>query len=279
MTGAAVVSWVDGTVVHDLGQDDRPALLCSDLHVPIDGGSVLGLLAAITDCAVAQKARLFLLGDLFDSYVSPAQLRVGVYRQVVELLRSVTGAGVDLSILHGNRDFLLGPEFERATGGRVVSGGIRCRLAARSSLLLHGDELCQNDLPYQRAKRWLRLGPTRWLARRLPLRLALWVAERARRRSQAVTRQGDSGRFAPTAGAVENAFATGCEQLVFGHIHCAGRGRFTGREHSGDYCVLPAFDRSGVGLCADSDGLRFVRVDSDRAGLTSVADPEPRAFG
>ena len=278
MTAAARPTQVEGTVIHDLGDDDRPALLCSDLHVPVDGGKVYDLLVAITEAAVAQQTRLFLLGDLFDSYVSPAQLRVGVYRQVAELLRSATDAGVDLWILHGNRDFLLGPEFARATGGRVVAGGIRCRLARRSSLLLHGDELCQRDVPYQRAKRWLRWGPTRWLARRLPLSLAMWVAERARRRSQMVIQQGDQARFAPTLGAVDNAFATGCEQLVFGHIHCAGRGRFAGGEHPGDYLVLPAFDQEGVGLFAAGEDLRFVRVAAAGKGLDPVPDPEPRTF-
>lgn len=269
---------VEGTVIHDLGDDDRPALLCSDLHVPVDGGPVYDLLVAITEAAVAQKTRLFLLGDLFDSYVSPAQLRVGVYRQVADLLRSATDAGVDLWVLHGNRDFLLGPEFGRATGGQVVAGGVRCRLAGRSSLLLHGDELCQRDVPYQRAKRWLRWGPTRWLARRLPLSLAMWVAERARRRSQMVVQQGDQARFAPTLGAVDGAFATGCEQLVFGHIHRAGRGRFAGGEHPGDYLVLPAFDQAGVGLLAAGDAIGFVRVAPGGPGLDPVPDPDPRTF-
>ena len=275
---AALSGQVEGTVIHDLGEDDRPALLCSDLHVPIDGGQVYDLLVSITAAAVAEKARLFLLGDLFDSYVSPAQLRVGVYRQVAEALRSATDAGVDLWILHGNRDFLIGSEFGKATGGHVVAGGIRCRLASRSTLLLHGDELCQRDVPYQRAKRWLRWGPTRWLARRLPLSLAMWVAERARRRSQRVTQQGDPARFAPTLGAVDNAFATGCEQLVFGHIHCAGRGRFVAGQHPGDYLVLPAFDQGGVGLFAAGEEIRFVQVETAGRGLRPVADPDPRTF-
>lgn len=268
-----------GTEVHDLGEADGPALLCSDLHVPIDGGPVTGRLCALLEHAAALRARLFVLGDLFDSYVCPAQLSVGVYREVAAELRAAVDAGVTLVVLHGNRDFLLGAEFERATGGRVVPGGVRCRLGGRTALLLHGDELCQHDLPYQRAKRWLRRPWVRALARRLPLRAALWVAERARRRSGRVTAAGDPARFRPTAAAVGEAFASGCEVLVFGHVHRAARGRFGapaagGGRGEGEYVVLPAFDRDGTGLRADGGSLAFARVD---AGRGCVAEPDPPA--
>lgn len=260
-----------GTRVVEFGAlDDRPALLLSDLHVPAAGGAVVDRLAALLAHARDRRARVFVLGDLFDSYVSPAQLRVGVWRDVAALFHGAARGGVECALLHGNRDFLLGREFERASGGRVVPGGIGCTLAGRRVLLLHGDELCQNDLPYQRAKRWLRHPLTKAVARALPLRAALWLAERARRRSRLVIERGDQTRFDPTTAAVQAAFATGAELLVFGHIHRPARGR-SGAGAAREYCVLPAFDAAGVGLAVAAGRVGFYRVD----GGTVRDEPDP----
>jgi UDP-2,3-diacylglucosamine hydrolase len=237
-----------GTPIVELGSVRGAALLISDLHVPADGGAVLALLRAAVDAARALPADLFVLGDLFDSYVCRAQVRHGVWRDVAALFKNATAAGVRIVLLHGNRDFLLGAEFERASGARVMRGGVRVELGGVPTLLLHGDELCVNDLPYQRAKRWLRSAPVRWLARVLPLALALRVAARARAKSRMVIAAGDQARFLPTRAALAAAFATGVRRLVFGHIHRHAHGPFA----DGDYWVLPAFDTGGVGLRIDA---------------------------
>ncbi len=138
---------VFGTRVHAVGADHAAALLISDLHVPADGGASLQALRGALAAARRLGAAVFVLGDLFDSYVCKAQVRHGVWRDVAALLRE---AGVPIALLHGNRDFLLGAEFTAASGARVVAGGLRGRLGGVDTLLLHGDELCRNDLPYQR---------------------------------------------------------------------------------------------------------------------------------
>ena len=56
--------------------------MISDLHVGDDGGQVLVALEAAVDHAQEHADALFVLGDLFDSYVSRAQVRVGVWRDV-----------------------------------------------------------------------------------------------------------------------------------------------------------------------------------------------------
>lgn len=266
-----------GTTVWDAADDDRQqAFLLSDLHVPEDGGEVVARLGSVLGAARkdARNSRVFLLGDLFDSYLGRAQLGVGVWREVAQLLREAVAASVSVTVLHGNRDFLLGREFERATGARVVAGGVRCVLAGQPALLLHGDELCQNDLPYQRAKRWLRHPITRCVARCLTLRMALSVAAKARRRSQQVIQKGDQTRFDPTEAAVAQALrgASG-GLLVFGHIHRPARGR----RADGEYCVLPAFDREYVLLSCGPRGIGYVQA-LPGGELQPWPDPAARSF-
>lgn len=268
-------SEVLGTRVHRLPAAAEAALLISDLHVPADGGAAFDRLREAVAFARASGLPLFVLGDLFDSYVCRAQVRVGVWRDVAAVLAAATGAGTSVHLLHGNRDFLLGAEFAAASGAQVVAGGLRGELGGIDTLLLHGDELCVNDLPYQRAKRWLRSAPVRHLCRRLPLALALRVAARARARSRQVVQQGDPQRFLPTREAIDAAFATGVRRLVFGHIHRHARGLHDG----GEYLVLPAFDATGIGFVARGGTIVAVRFGSPGGEPMPVAPPLPLPLG
>ncbi|MCR9247071.1 MAG: UDP-2,3-diacylglucosamine diphosphatase [bacterium] len=256
-----------GTAISHLAPGDGPAFLISDLHVPADRGRAFELLESALGAAAAARARLFVLGDLFDSYVTARQIEVGVWRDVAASLRRAVDAGVRIDVLPGNRDFLLGAEFERASGVRLHPGGMRLRLGGVNTLLLHGDELCQNDVPYQKAKRWLRSSAVRLLARNLPLGAALRAAERARKKSATVIASGDQSRFLPTRAAVDAALSTGVRRLIFGHIHRHARVELAGRE----VFVLPAFDAAGVGFRIDRIGLAAVRFGA-RDAVEAVAE-------
>lgn len=244
-----------GTRVHAQDGDAEAAFLISDLHIPQGGGPAFTQLTYAIAAARAARAPLFVLGDLFDSYVCKAQVRHDVWRDVASAFAEAVAAGVRVTVLHGNRDFLLGREFEAASGARVLAGGWRGRLGGVDTLLLHGDELCVNDLPYQRAKRWLRRPLLQAIARRLPLRVALALAARARAKSGMVIRSGDQSRFLPTTAAVTSAMATGVQRLVFGHIHRFAHGHVGG----GEYWVLPAFDAAAIGLRCQAGSLAPVR--------------------
>ncbi|MBX3461717.1 MAG: metallophosphoesterase [Planctomycetes bacterium] len=263
-----------GTPLAPLGGDGRPSFLVSDLHLGEGAAQAVANLVGVLQAARAAAARVLVLGDLFDAYVSARQVHVGVWRDVAAHFAAATSAGTEVVLLPGNRDYLLGSEFVAASGVRLVAGGLRGVLAGADTVLLHGDELCQNDLPYQRAKRWLRHPLTRAIARRLPLRLALRAAERARAKSQQVVGRGDPQRFLPTLAALGAVFATGAGRLVFGHIH-----RFAhGACDPGEYWVLPAFDATAVGLEARGDRLRPVRFDaSGRCEPVPVPDSCPFA--
>lgn len=254
-----------GTEVFSLSGGERTTFVLSDLHVQDGGGRVVDGLDRVLARAIAVRGRVLVLGDLFDTYVTPRQIRTGIWRAVAERVRAAVDQGVEVAVLHGNRDFLLGAEWERATGSVLVRGGMRTQLAGVDTLLVHGDELCQDDLPYQRAKRWLRSPFVRGLARVLPVAVAERVARRARQRSKTVIAHGDQGRFLPTPEALDAAFAVGVEALVFGHVHR----RSAGAHGRGKYFVLPAFDEGAVHLEAGAE-LRFTTADG-----APVANPAP----
>ncbi len=240
-------------MAHD--NDRARSLFLSDLHIPIDGGRSLQDLRGILDTARedASQTRVLILGDLFDAYIGPKQLRVGACREVCDALRRATDAGVSVTVLHGNRDYMLDDIFAQRCGVRVVAGGLRFRLGEREGIALHGDELCLNDHPYQRSKRWLRHPITRFVLRHLPLAVALWAGRRARDRSDKTMNSGSQERFAPTEEAIREALS-GSDLLVFGHIHVPASGSIEG---AGDYRVLPAFDEGGVRLEDQAGSLAY----------------------
>ena len=250
------------------GAAAKRAVLISDLHVGGGAEAVLAGLAAAVQHAQDHADALLVLGDLFDSYVSRAQVRVGVWRDVAARFATAADAGLRVVVMVGNRDFLLGSEFEQRSRVELVHGGYRAVLGDVDTLLLHGDELCQNDLPYQRAKPWLRHPITRGIARSLPLTLAQRAAERARAKSRAVIGSGDQGRFLPSARAVGEATRGGVERLVFGHIHRLASGSYGAVE----YRVLPAFDEESVGLLIEPGRCEAVRFSRERL-------PEPLSGG
>ncbi|MCB9868691.1 MAG: UDP-2,3-diacylglucosamine diphosphatase [Planctomycetes bacterium] len=245
-----------GTRIERAVDDDRArTVLVSDLHIPDYGGDAAEcFFRLIARATAAQSTRVVVLGDLFDAYVGPKMLRVGIWRETAMVLADAASRGLSVTVLHGNRDFMFDAEFAAAASCRVVAGGLDATLGDRRAVLLHGDELCQNDLPYQRAKRWLRHPWTCAFLRRLPLRTGLRMAARARARSRQVIGRGDPTRFDPTAAALREVFAAGFALLVFGHIHRAARGAFPG---GGEYAILPAFDDDGVHLIHERGVLEY----------------------
>lgn len=264
---------VAGTSIETAIDDDRwRTLLISDLHIPAHGGEVLEQFRAVLEDArtAAPETRLVVLGDLFEAFVGHKQARVGVWKQVCDLLKETADAGVSVSLLWGNRDFMLDDVVGDMAGSRVVRGGLQLRLDAVPCLLLHGDELCLNDLPYQRSKPLLRSWWFRFFTGRLPLWAQMKIASAIRKKSNSVVTKGDPQRFDPAARALREAFADGTEILVFGHIHHPARGRF---EDRGEYVILPAFDETWVFL-EHRDQKLFYR---DVAG-NEVPDFPPREF-
>lgn len=202
-------------------------LVIGDLHLDVGGtapepeSSVHGFLGWLAEAAAAP--RLIVLGDLFDAWIGPAQGRLPEARRVLEGFRAATSRGLRLDVLHGNRDFLLGPDFEAATGARVWPRGLvgePVDAPDRRILFVHGDELCTLDHAYQRLRRVVRSRPVQALAPRLPTSVALGLARRLRRASvQAVAAKPSAEKSQQPEAAVRLALEEAAPTLVCGHAH------------------------------------------------------------
>jgi len=198
-----------------------------------------------------------ILGDLFEYWIGPAQAREPNARRVLDGLRALAGNRCAIEVVHGNRDFLLDEGFERASGTRLRPGGFvgllpGARDRSRRVLVVHGDELCTLDRPYQRLRRVLRSGPVRWLVPRLPGPLAQGLARRLRRASRrAVAAKPDPQKAQQPETCRELARRHDCAALVCGHVH---RFRDETLPDGPRWLVVDAFGGELDGVAVDARG-------------------------
>ena len=167
--------------------------------------------------------RLIILGDLFEYWVGPAQLDSA--EPVLQSMRDLAKAGTAVDIIPGNRDFLLERRFEERSMATLRESGMVGILSEANSaesrvLLIHGDELCTLDLPYQRMKRVIRSRIVRSFAFSIPGPIVRWIASRLRRASKrAIDYKPNESMQQQDSACRELSARAACGTLVCGHAH------------------------------------------------------------
>ena len=165
---------------------------------------------------------VFILGDLFEVWVGDDARTRPFERQCVDVLANAA-TRVQVAVMVGNRDFLLGAAMLRDCGATGLPDPTVLTAWGQRMLLSHGDALCLADLPYQAFRREVRSTPWQaaFLAR--PLGERVQAAAQLRRASQARQRfDGDRDADVDTGQAVQWMHAGGTAELVHGHTHRPG---------------------------------------------------------
>ena len=197
-------------------------LFVSDLHLDARWPEANAQFLDFLRTQAPQARVLYILGDLFEAWIGdddpdPAH---GV---IMDGLRTLTDGGVPCFVLHGNRDFLLGPGFCARTGAQLLPDPVLAELDGEPVLLTHGDALCVDDHPYQELRTTVRdpAWQRRFLA--LPLATRALLADQARRGSQAHTARTIPYVMDVNPEAVQAAFrVTGAHRMIHGHTHRPG---------------------------------------------------------
>lgn len=197
-------------------------LFISDLHLSEEQPELTALFLRFLDEQVQGCEALYILGDLFEVWLGDDDTSP-LNQIVIGALRAVSDRGVRLFFMHGNRDFLLGPGFERLTGGRLLPEPSIITVDDTPALLMHGDTLCTDDIEYQQFRAQVR-DPC-WQAGFLALPLAerQRLAGQAREQSRTRTREKSEEIMDVSPGTVRKIMAQhGVQQLIHGHTHRPG---------------------------------------------------------
>lgn len=199
-------------------------LFIADLHLDPDRPEITRLFGEFLETGAKGADALYILGDLFESWVGdddPSE--AGAF--VADGLARLGESGVPVFFMHGNRDFMLGRDYAARAGIRILPDPSVIELYERPVLLMHGDTLCTGDVEYQKVRAQVRNPVWREHMLSQPLQARLAFAQQARAASQA--RQGEmksAGTMETITDASPDAIQEtfrryGINTLIHGHTH------------------------------------------------------------
>ncbi len=197
-------------------------LFVSDVHLDTGASAAVEQFLDFLQTHAAGAEALYILGDLFEVWVGDDEIDADK-RRVCAALRRLTTSGVACFVIHGNRDFLLGRDFSRDTGCRLLSDPVVAELDGERVLLTHGDALCTDDHAYQELRSVVRTAP--WQRRFLALPFAdrELLANQARAGSKEHTARTIPTIMDVNPQAVETAYrVAGVRRMIHGHTHRPG---------------------------------------------------------
>ena len=203
-------------------------------------------------------AALYILGDLFETWIGDdGDAPPG--EQVATGLQGLAERGCELYFIHGNRDFLLGEDYARRCGLRLLPEHMVIDLHGISTLIMHGDTLCTDDLEYQALRRQVR-SPA-WQASVLaqPLAARRQLAAQLRGESTAALRDKPETITDVNADTVQRVMMDhGVRQLIHGHTHRPGFHDLAVNGQPARRMVLGAWYHGGSVLCCDASGCHLL---------------------
>ena len=204
----------------------------SDLHLDSTQPATLQALQRYLQHSPAQA--LFILGDLFETWIGDDVLShrpTGFEAQVCALLAE-TAQQRELFCLHGNRDFLLGPDFAAASHVRLLPDPTVLVFAQQRWLLTHGDALCVDDLDYQHFRQLVRAPAWQRSFVAQPLATRQAQAQAMRQRSQEHQNTQSELVDVDTTTALAWLHTSAASHLIHGHTH-----------HPGEHTLAPGYQR------------------------------------
>ena len=192
----------------------------SDLHLCAAMPKTFSAWAGYMQGTSAQA--VFILGDLFEVWVGDDECDLPFEARCIEVLRH-SAATRHVSLMVGNRDFLLGESMHAQAGTYPLTDPVCLVLGNARLLLTHGDALCLSDTDYQAFRKVVR--SQAWQAQLLRQSLDERLAIAAKLRSNADSRKRyDGAQFADVdpAAAVSWLDLSGASAMIHGHTHRPG---------------------------------------------------------
>jgi UDP-2,3-diacylglucosamine hydrolase len=163
------------------------------------------------------------LGDLFEFWPGSDASALDFEGRCLQVLRQAAERQ-HVSVMVGNRDFLLAPDLLQGLGVHPLSDPTLLRAWNSTLLLTHGDALCLSDVAYQQFRKWVRdpLVQADFLSR--PLQERVTMGAKVRHASEAGRSQPPPGGWPDldTDAAIAWLQANASTTMVHGHTHRPG---------------------------------------------------------
>lgn len=150
-------------------------LFISDLHLSDVRPGQLVAFRNLLGGPARYASHIYILGDLFEAWAGDDDDSPG-HEEIQTIIRDCVNSGTKISVMRGNRDYLLGKRFAEKTGVELLPDIVTVNLYGKDVLLMHGDLLCTRDWQYQWMRRIINNRPAICLFLCLPLsiRKRIW---------------------------------------------------------------------------------------------------------
>jgi UDP-2,3-diacylglucosamine hydrolase len=239
-------------------------LFIADLHLDPARPRITGLFENyLASDEVRHADALYILGDLVEAWIGDDD-DAELPQRIAAATRAVRDVGVPVYFMVGNRDFLLGEAFAARAGMTLLDDGVVHDIDGHSTLLMHGDVLCTDDLAYQAVRRQVRTPEWQAQILSMPLEARRAFAAKARQDSMAHTGSTMESIMDVNAEAVADTMRTaGVDRLIHGHTHRPAVHRFELDGEPATRFVLGDWYEQGSVLRVSGDDvqLRGLAVD------------------
>ena len=196
----------------------------SDVHLASDTPAARAIMArflSFLERARSEASAVYLLGDIFESWVGDEDLGLPDYQSVFTALRNTVQAGVAVFFIAGNRDFMVSDQVLSILGMQRLTDPYVLSLPNWQFVLSHGDLYCTGDVAYQRFRTKARDPQAQARFLRLPYWLRRLIARWLRWRSEGRRNQPGSQSITDVDAATvdDEARRYGYATLIHGHTH------------------------------------------------------------
>ncbi|MFB6326966.1 UDP-2,3-diacylglucosamine diphosphatase [Pantoea deleyi] len=201
---------------------------------------------------------LYILGDLFEAWIGDDDPNP-LHQQVADALRALP---VPVYFIHGNRDFLLGRRFARASNMTLLPEEQVLTLYGQRVLIMHGDTLCTDDAGYLRFRAKVH---NPWI-QRLFLALPLRIRKRIAARMRADSKQANQHKSQSIMDVNPDAVVATLQRhqvplLIHGHTHRPAIHTLEVQGETAQRAVLGAWHERGSMIQLDASGIQLTEFD------------------
>jgi UDP-2,3-diacylglucosamine hydrolase len=162
---------------------------------------------------------LYILGDFYEVWVGD-DYETPLSKEVASRLKQISDSGTPVFFIHGNRDFIIRNKYAKQAGMTLLSEQTVIDLYGTPTIILHGDEMCTQDIEYQKFRKKAR----GWWWPRLMLALPLWYRRSVAKKAREKSKQNQAGKSLEildvTQEAVLDVFAKHqVKNMIHGHTH------------------------------------------------------------
>ena len=226
-TSTPVVHGIAELTIAEAGksaQQNIVALFISDIHLQADMPATTAAFLHFLQFHAVHTKQLYLLGDIFEYWAGDDDLSSPYPQKIALQLRILSDSGVAIFWIAGNRDFLVGTQFAKATKVTLLNDPCTLHYAGQRYAISHGDQLCSDDVRYQAFRHQVRQPDwqSAFLAKPLAERKAIITSMRMQsQQHQQEHMQGSTESIMDVnLLAVDDLFThTGAHTLIHGHTH------------------------------------------------------------